>query len=110
MRPYTTHDQSLLDNQPLQLSSSVDVSLTFSVPSHHITLASATETSIHCTRAKHAIDTPRLLDTTPLLQNLGYLILALVFLTHTPTQVKKRPLSIVIDVIFPVESTSTFLP
>jgi hypothetical protein len=110
MHPYTTHDQPLLDKQPLQLSSSVDVSLTFSVPSHHIILASAIETSIRNMRAKHAIDMPLLLDTTPLLQNLGYLILVLVFLTHTPAQVKKRPLSIVIDVIFPVESTSTFLP
>jgi len=109
MHQYTTHDRPLLDKQPLQLSSSVDVSLTFSAPSHHITLASATETSIRCTRAKHAIDMPLLLDTSPLLQNLGYLILVLVFLTHTLARVKKRPLSIVIDEIFPVESTSTFL-
>ena len=110
MRPYTTHDQPLLDKQPLQLSTSVDVSLTFSVLSHHITLASATETSIRCTRAKHAIVTPLLLDTTPLLQNLGCSTLVLVFLTHTLARAKKRPLSIIIDVIFPVESTSTFLP
>lgn len=110
MLPYTTHGQPLLDKQPLQLSSSVDVSLTFSVPSHHITPASATETSIHSTRAKHAIGMPLLLDTTLLLQNLGYLILALVFLTHILARVKKRALSILIDVIFPVESTSTFSP
>jgi hypothetical protein len=110
MHPYTTHDQPLLDKQHLQLSSSVDVSLTSSVPSHHITLASATETSIRCMRVKHAIDMPLLLDTIPLLQSLGYSILDLAFLTHTLAPVKKRPLSILIDVIFPVESTSTFLP
>src|SRR6267154_294269 len=110
MHPYTTHDPPLLDKQPLQLSSSDDVSLTCSVPSHHITLASATETSIRSTLVKHATEMPLLLDTTPLLQNLGYLILVLVSLTHTLARVKKRPLSIVIGVIFPVESTSTFLP
>lgn len=109
MHPYTTHDQPLLDKQPLQLSSSVDVSLTSSVASHHITLANATKTSIRCTRAKHAIVMPHLLDTTPPPQSLGYSILVLVFWTHTLTRVKKRPLSITIDVIFPVESTSTFL-
>ena len=110
MHPYTTHDQPLLDKQPLRLSSSVDVSLTSSVLSHPITLASATGTSIRCTRAKHAIVMPLLLDTTPRLQNLGYSILVLVFLTHTLARVRKRLLSIVIDAIFPVENTSTFLP